>query len=265
MVAEDSLAVLTLNVANPSRARAERQLEWLAERPEEVFVLTEVSGGTGSTLLADRLRAAGWSVHAPQPRERERGVMVGSRVATLSESPAPAIFLPERVQAISIGGVELIGVYAPSRDESPGKVARKRRFLAELLTSLSERCPARTVLMGDLNIVERSNRGADRVFQNWEYELYEELPAIGWLDAYRTLHTDRVELSWVDAEGHGYRFDHTFITADLCEQLIRCEYVHEPREHGLSDHSAMVLKLKGVAAEQLEVDRSLAAGPPSLF
>lgn len=264
-MSDDCLAILTLNVCSPSRARAERQLEWLGGRPEPVFVLTEVSGGAGSELLGERLREAGWAVHASSPRERERGVMVGSRVGLGPVRHAPTTYLPERVQAVSIGGVELIGVYAPSRDESVEKTARKRRFLAELLTALGERRPAGTVLMGDLNIVERSNRGADRVFQDWEYELYEELPAIGWLDAYRALHADRVELSWVDGEGRGYRFDHTFITADLRGQLGRCEYVHETREHDLSDHSAMVIELKGVAAEQLEVDRSLAAGPPSLF
>jgi exodeoxyribonuclease III len=264
-VSEGSLKILTLNVCSPSRKRAERQLEWLGERPEQVFVLTEVSGGAGSELLGERLRDAGWSVHATPPGERERGVMVGSRVVLSPDPHAPTAFLPERVQVVSIADVELIGVYAPSRDESPEKTARKRRFLAELLTAMGERRPTRSLLIGDLNVVERSHRRADRGFQDWEYELYEELPAIGWLDAYRTLHADRVELSWVDAEGHGYRFDHTFITADLRARLARCEYIHETRERELSDHSAMVIELNDVGAEQLEVDRSLTADPPSLF
>ena len=264
-MSDESLAVLTLNVCSPSLERAERQLEWLDKRPEHVFVLTEISGGAGSELIAERLRGAGWSVHFSTPRDRERGVMVGSRVTVGSDGDAPATYLPERVQTVSVGGVEVIGVYAPSRDESVEKTARKRRFLAELLTALGERRPARTILIGDLNIVERSDRGADRVFQDWEYELYEELPAIGWMDAYRALHADRVELSWADSDGRGFRFDHTFITADLRERLGRCEYIHETRENDLSDHSAMVIELKGVAAKRLEVDLSLAEGPPSLF
>ena len=53
------LGVLTLNVANPSAARAERQLAWLSERSEQVLVLTETSPGAGSRLLLDRLAAAG--------------------------------------------------------------------------------------------------------------------------------------------------------------------------------------------------------------
>lgn len=264
-MAEEALSILTLNVCSPSLARAERQLKWLEKRGEQVFVLTEVSHGTGSSLLAQRLGGAGWAVRAPTPREGERGVMVCSRVALGPERPPVANYLRERAEAISIGNLELIGVYAPSRDESAEKIARKRRFLAELLTVLGSREPSRTVLIGDLNIVERSGRGSERVFQEWEYELYEELPSIGWLDAYRTLHPDRVEQSWSDGEGLGYRFDHTFITADLREHVLRCEYLHETRESDLSDHSAMLIELEGIETEGLEVDTSLAPGPPSLF
>jgi exodeoxyribonuclease III len=262
---EESLAILTLNVASPSRARAERQLEWLDGRPEHVFVFTEVSGGTGSELLADRLRQAGWSIHVSPPGEHERGVMVAGRVDLGTDRDSLATYLPERVQTVKVGAMEVIGVYAPSRDQSVEKTARKRRFLAELLTALGERDPTGTVLIGDLNIVERTERGVDRVFQDWEYELYEELPAIGWVDAYRSLHAERSELSWVDGEGHGYRFDHTFITADLRARLVRCEYLHETREGDLSDHSAMVIEFDDIAADPIDVDRSLAAGPASLF
>ena len=210
---DESLAILTLNVYSPSPARAERQLEWLNERPEEIFVLTETSGGRGSQLLAERLRSAGWMLAGRVPRDQERGVLIASRVA-LRAGETAIDYLPERVATINVGGVEIIGVYAPSRDDSAEKVARKRRFLAELLTIVGAGKARGKVLIGDLNVVERKG-GAGGVFRDWEYELYEELPDLGWLDAYRALHPDRVELSWVDGEGRGFRFDHTFITADL--------------------------------------------------
>jgi len=262
---EGSLAILTLNVCSPSRSRAERQLEWLDQRPEQIFVLTEISSGAGSRLLGERLHGAGWTVRVSPPPERERGVMVCSRVALEPARPPLVGYMPERVETVSVGGLELIGVYAPSRDESPEKVARKRRFLAELLTIVGTREPRATVLIGDLNIVERTNQAIDRVFQDWEYELYEELPGLGWLDAYRALHPDRIELSWVDTEGRGYRFDHSFITADLRERLCRCEYLHETRNTDLSDHSAMVIELEAIVYQELEVSSSLAAEQPSLF
>lgn len=261
---DESLTILTLNVCSPSVPRAECQLDWLQGRQEEVFVLSETSGGKGSELLAERFRSAGWELSGGMPEGRERGVLIASRVA-LGAGETSVTYLPERVVAVAIGGLEVIGVYTPSRDESAEKVARKRRFLAELLTVVGEGRAQRRVLIGDLNIVERGHRSAGGVFRDWEYEIYDELPALGWLDAYRALHPERVELSWVDGEGHGYRFDHTFITADLREQVLRCEYIHETREADLSDHSAMVLELTGIKHDQLDVDQSLGAGPPSLF
>lgn len=261
---EASVAILTLNVCSPSVARAERQLEWLGERNEDVFVLTETTGQSGSELLANRLRGAGWAVRAPVPRQGERGVMICSRLV-LEAPPEPLVsYLPERVEVASVGGLEVIGVYAPSRDESAERIARKRRFLAELMTVVGAKERPRSVLIGDLNIVERTQH-QDRVFSEWEFELYEELPELGWLDAYRALHPDRFELSWVDGEGHGYRFDHTFVSGELSEWVLRCEYDHGPRESDLSDHSAMVIEIGGVTAKRIEVDPTLADGPPSLF
>ena len=54
------LSLLTWNIGNPSADRAERQLEWLAERPEHVLVLTETKASAGCQLLADAFRAAGY-------------------------------------------------------------------------------------------------------------------------------------------------------------------------------------------------------------
>lgn len=41
------LSLLTLNIANPSPERAERQLSWLAARDEDVLVLTETKDSAG--------------------------------------------------------------------------------------------------------------------------------------------------------------------------------------------------------------------------
>lgn len=262
---ESKLGILTLNVANPSRARAERQLDWLGERPEQVLVLTETSGQAGSLLLAERLESAGWEVHFPAPPDGERGVLLASRVAPDGRSSTRVSYLPHRVGTLSVDSVEIVGVYAPSRDESAEKIARKRRFLAELLTLIGEQAPGRRIVIGDLNIVEPGQRLVGGVLSDWEYELYRELPELGWTDAYRALHPDRVEYSWVDIDGGGFRFDHCFVSGALAERLARCEYVHETRETELSDHSAMVLELEGVEVHPLDVIPTLEGGPPSLF
>ena len=52
------LSLLTVNVGAPSVERAQRQLRWLAARPEEVLVLTETKATAGSALLAEAFAAA---------------------------------------------------------------------------------------------------------------------------------------------------------------------------------------------------------------
>jgi exodeoxyribonuclease-3 len=50
------LSLLTLNIANPSPERVERQLGWLAARDEDVLVLTETKDRAGSRQPAARRR-----------------------------------------------------------------------------------------------------------------------------------------------------------------------------------------------------------------
>jgi exonuclease III len=61
------------------------------------------------------------------------------------------------------------------------------------------------------------------------------------VDVYRRLHGySREDFSWFLTRGSlriGRRFDHVFCSPDL--HPLRCEYVHEVRERGLSDHSAL--------------------------
>ena len=120
-------------------------------------------------------------------------------------------------------------------------------------------------MIGDLNIVERGDRSHGGPFSEWEYEVYEALPALGWLDAFRALHADRTESSWVDPDGVGFRFDHCFICGALADRLRRCDYLHETRETRLTDHSALTLELRVDHLESLEVTASLDGAPPTLF
>src|SRR5437870_5672500 len=113
-----SLGVLTLNVANPSAARAERQLAWLSERPEHILVLTETSSGAGSRLLLERLAAADWEVRSGALQDRERGVAIATRVRAAPRDGNIVDYLPFRAEAVSLQRIDVVGMYVPSRDES---------------------------------------------------------------------------------------------------------------------------------------------------
>jgi len=64
-------------------------------------------------------------------------------------------------------------------------------------------------------------------------------------DAFRYFWNDAEEYSWYSHQGNGYRYDHTYVHRDILPVVEDCYYIHSWREENISDHSPMVLKLKG--------------------
>jgi hypothetical protein len=87
----------------------------------------------------------------------------------------------------------------------------------------------------------------------------------GFIDAYRHLHPDEVEHSWVGRTGDGYRYDHAFCSAILGAAITDCAYVHRPREDQLSDHSALTARLNLEPLPALPVSDLAAAITPGML
>jgi exodeoxyribonuclease-3 len=260
------VGILTLNVANPSVTRAERQLAWLSERSEQVLVLTETSSGSGTKLLRDRLRAAGWEVRGGAVEGHERGVAIATRIRPVPREHDIVNFLTSRAELLTLGELDIVGLYVPSRDESREKIERKQRFCAAVSGFLAGRSPRDAIVIGDLNVLEPVHRPHYGIFRDWEYRFYDEFLVRDFVDAYRLQHPTGMEHSWVDYENHGYRFDHVFVSESLAHLVRRCEYVHSPRESDLSDHSALVLEVDWPdPLDELDLSGSLTQETPSLF
>jgi len=69
------------------------------------------------------------------------------------------------------------------------------------------------------------------------------LAPYGFEDAFRTLHGyDAPEISWGWRRwSGGYRLDHLLVDG---LELVACAYEHAWREQGLSDHSALLARLR---------------------
>jgi exodeoxyribonuclease III len=267
---EAGLSLLTFNIGNPSAARAERQLAWLASRDEHVLVLTETKASAGCQLLADAFSAAGWAVVFPQPGNGEYGTMILSRIPAVPEPFGDMIgYLPTRAAATNLSLLDrsllVIGMYVPSRDASAEKTERKRRWLAACLDALTADPPG--VLLGGLNILEPGHRPRYPFFAPFEYEFYRALTGEHQMtDAFRHLHPDQDAYSWVGKTGDGYRYDHAFCSAALREQVAACAYVDQPRSDKLSDHSALSVRLTLSLPELLPAsDPVTALAPATLF
>jgi exodeoxyribonuclease-3 len=264
------LSLLTFNIGNPSAERAERQLAWLAGRDEHILVLTETKASAGCQLLADAFGTAGWAVAFPVPDNGDYGTMIVSR---LPATPVPfgdqIGYLPARAAAVRIdaGGKPLLvtGLYVPSRDASPEKIERKRKWLAACGDVIGNDPPA--ILLGDLNILEPDHQPRYPFFVPFEYDFYRSLTGRhGMTDMFRRLHTDLADYSWVGRTGDGYRYDHAFCAGEFRDYITTCEYVHEPRVDRLSDHSALTVRLSMSPPEPLPVtDPANALVPPTLF
>ncbi|MGH4010802.1 MAG: exodeoxyribonuclease III [Pseudonocardiaceae bacterium] len=267
------LSLLTLNIANPSPERAERQLGWLAARDEDVLVLTETKNSAGCRLLADAFSGAGYHVSYPKPENGDYGVMIASRVRARTDNFGDQVgYLPSRAAAVTLPTpnrpIHVIGAYAPSRDASVEKTERKRKWLAACNTALAIRNPSQaTVFLGDLNVLEPNHQPCYKFFAPFEYSFYRQLTNdCGLIDAFRALHPEKIEHSWVGRTGDGYRYDHVHCTADLAATLVSCDYLHQTRVDRLSDHSALSVRLAIEPSQPLITSApTTASAPPTLF
>lgn len=258
-----SLKVMTLNIGNPSLQRVQRQIQWLEQRDEDIFVLTETKlsdgclyleeyfGEDGATLF-DFEKKAEFNVYFPKSCTGDLGVMVLSRhpilkVNTCFKENDP--FYSRMVDiVIDFHGREIgiMGLYVPSRDSSPEKIARKKKFIIQYLLHLKQTSASRNIpyiICGDLNILERAHIPHYRNFLKWEYDFYDRFDHFGYTDAFRLMHPTINEYSWVGRTNDGYRYDHCFISKEHKSHLVDCSYIHETRKLPITDHSAMTMTL----------------------
>lgn len=248
------LRLVTLNISGPSVARAEQLASFLAELDADVVVLTETRDNEGTRSLLGWCQSMGYAVTGALPSTSgERGVAVARRVGPVSTPVAVNVDLPHRLVIDDLGdelSLTLVAAYVPSRDSSATKIERKRRFLGQMSQALQGFTDdQRVVFMGDLNIISRSHLPKYSAFRAWEYDALEQIAAAGFTDVYADLNPGVQVYSWVGRTGSGYRYDYAFVSPSLMDAVEGCEYVHEPRERGITDHAAVMLTIRPLASQ----------------
>lgn len=255
--------VISWNVAG-RKALQPQQATKLLQRDVDLICLQEVTPTT-APLWRTRLEAAGLHVCISEVepalgRSRRLGVLIAG---TARLTPVPlrdGLPWPERHLAVATTldgvAVEAHTLHAPLSSKADlVKVLTLERILAALVADGQPR-----VLAGDLNTPRyeardgtvtsfaRSREGLLRRDRGERHDraelgLIEGLPRCGWRDAFRDLHGyERRDRSWTyPARAFGYRLDH-IICSDAFKP-VGCEYLHDWREQGLSDHSAIWAQL----------------------
>jgi exonuclease III len=247
--------LLSWNVAGRVTAQ-EAQIEALAEREIDVLCLQEITPSTRARW-EEALHARGFHVlvsewPVPPKGSRRLATLVAAR-EPLQPGPAPELPWPERHLSAVTGGIEIHNLHAPlSSKEERVKV----RTLEALHEAVSRDDGVPRIVAGDLNTPQYESRegviqtfartrtgniraGFDERHDRAELLLIDDLPARGWRDAFRALHGyERRDRSYViKPPGYGWRLDHVLLSPGL--RPVESDYVHEWREAGLSDHSAV--------------------------
>jgi len=214
----------------------------------DLLVLTETRDNSGTRIILDSYRDRGYTVEAPTPPTTgERGVAVVHRLPVEGSRFVGSVGLAHRLVTTRVDcgqPLTLIGVYVPSRDASTTKILRKQTFLSELATLLQGLPEDEdVVLLGDLNIVSRNHVPRYPAFRAWEYDGLEAIAAAGLIDAFERLNPGVQAHSWIGRKGAGYRYDYGFVSDRLVDRLSTCNYLHQFRHAGLSDHAAVVVEI----------------------
>jgi len=153
--------------------------------------------------------------------------------------------LPWRIAAVRLAiepSVTVLGIYVPSRDRSPAKVARKQKFIRSFLQSLAG-LPPRTrrslVIAGDYNVVSRRHMPPRPGFFPYEYEMHETLEELGFVSSHEIISRRKHPHSWIGRTGDGYLYDYIHVGEALQDRLDLCRYVDVTRARRLSDHLAV--------------------------
>jgi exodeoxyribonuclease-3 len=214
-------------------------------RRDDVIVLTETSAGAGTLLLHEGLEERGYAVIATPPAN-DRGVLIASRLPVRERICATFdVTLPWRIAAIRLTtepSVTVLGIYVPSRDRSPAKVARKQKLILSFLKSLAG-LPPKTrrnlVIAGDYNVVSRRHVPPRRSFFPYEYEMHETLEELGFVSSHEIVRKRKHPHSWIGRTGEGYLYDYIHVGEALQSRLHLCRYVDDTRARRLSDHLAV--------------------------
>ncbi len=212
----------------------------LLEADPDVLVINEFRttvGGQLRAVLADH----GWRHQAcTDPPRHRNGTLIVSREGIRIVPPTPELpaCLSQRWLEVEVDGLRVIALHLPE-DQRPRAQLHAWSYL---LGVARERVDGPAVLLGDFNAGrhradeagEISRRSAD-LGRLW---------SIGYRDAWRERHPNAREATWISPLGGGFRIDHAYVSPSLSGQLRSAEYLHELRERGLSDHSALVVKVE---------------------
>ncbi|MEX2080079.1 MAG: endonuclease/exonuclease/phosphatase family protein [Dehalococcoidia bacterium] len=245
------MRIITWNL-NARVRSAPAQVAALAALCPDVIALQEVTPGSWA-VLRPALVAAGFEAlicsldSHPRPGLLPRVAALAAREPLLPCSPAPLVPAPEVCLAATLDDIAVVSLHVPTRVSAYGGQSLKLGTQEGTLAWLDS-VALPVVVAGDLNAPKAETGPGDVLAFSSRRDLRSHAAELGFhthpvlIDAFRACHGyDRQDISWAwknRGRTGGYRLDH--ILASPALRPTHCEYDHEHRLSGLSDHSPMV-------------------------
>jgi len=227
------LKILSWNIQQGGGRRTIPIIQALIDSQSHIIVLSEFRNNKSGRLIQDQLFKAKYHYqYVSQASPNQNTVFIASKIEGVSRSfrefdPN----FPDNVLAVDFEAFSLYGMYLPHK---------KKHILFDLLIEEAQR-EAPSIMVGDFNTGKNFIDQKKSSF--WYTDKLETLESKGMHDAFRYLNGQTRTYSWFSHQGNGYRYDHTYISEVLISIARECNYIHEWRENGLSDHSPMYLTL----------------------
>ena len=228
------MRIFSWNIRQGGGSRTEGICGVLDEIAADALVLSEFRNNRHGDVLREHLVKTGYqTLISPDCDPKLNSVLLASKkVGEAATFPDSDPEFPHCVARIRLKKLDLYGVYLPHK--------KKHGLFPYLESHLAGGPPS--VIAGDFNTGQNFIDQKGKTF--WYTRELQHLSTLSYVDAFRHLHGKlKREYSWFSHGGNGFRYDHTWMASSLAKDLTSCDYLHDPRESGLSDHSPMLVEL----------------------
>ena len=245
---------------NSIRSRLEHVKGWLTAEHPDVLLLQELKGAEFPSAVFQELGYH--SVAVTQKAYNGVAILALQPIQTVSrklagnEEDSHARYLEVLIAGLRIANIYLPNGNPPGSENFAYKLAWTDRLHAQLSKWVKEETPV--LIGGDFNIIPEDidcHKPAswihDALFQPEPRAAYRALLALGYTDAFRSLHPGEGGLFtfWdyfrqAFKFNRGIRIDHFLLSPNLANLLISCEIDKSPRMlEKPSDHTPIIVEL----------------------
>jgi exodeoxyribonuclease-3 len=259
------MKIATFNV-NSIRRRVGALCQWLDDAAPDVVLLQELKAQAEQVPMLE-IEAKGYRVEVVGQKAYNGVAIVSRHPITVIHRALPGEAADEHARYIEAdiampnGPVRVASIYLPNGNPAPGdKYDYKLRFLNRLYVHAREllELEMQVVLGGDYNVVPTDidvhdpvGTADDALCRPETRQAFRRIVNLGYTEAYRTLHPNRIEYSFWDYQAgawqknDGWRIDHLLLSPQAADRLVACEIDKDPRGRPeASDHTPVWCQLR---------------------